>query len=349
MFVSPQDSATSPPKLLPISRSNLSRISELDILRDEQHRQPIRLVLFSPDSSTLVCSTLDLLVFWDVERRRKKAQLHTPALHVAYSPDGNTLVITGRDIAFFDARTGKLTNRLKGHSGGTTATAFSPDGALLASGGMDGFVRVGNLNTQRLVRSFEHPAPVRGLAFSPDGDTIATVSWGDSHLPRNISLWSLKTGTKRLEMKCQTEKNVVFSPDGHIIAVDGTLYSAADLQVIHDLHERVVAFHPDGTLIASCRSDYTTVGLWDTATGDKLLVLKGHTEAVWSLAFSPDGKYLASGSGNLDMLGILKQEDSAEGQEKDDKAVHLWGVTEIDPAPTKPLTPTTKPLRRLPR
>lgn len=332
-------------KLIPITPANAGRIAELDILRDQQ---PARIVLFSPDGTTLACSTMDAVTLWDVTKRRKKAQLNLPALQMAYSPDGKLLVIAGRDIQFFDTQTGQLVTSLKGHQDGTTGIAYSPDGTLLATSGMDGIVRVGNLKTQRLLGTFEHVAPVRGLAFSPDGDTVATVSWGDASLPRSINLWSVKTGQKIQSMKSQTEKNVAYSPDGKMLAVDGTIYNPQTLQVIHELRERVVAFSPDSALIASCRSDYTTVGLWDALTGDKLLVLKGHTESLWSLAFSPDGTLLASGSGNLNM-GVMRQEtsDNPDLRTQPDTAVHLWGVTAVDPSPTKPLAPPTKGLKRL--
>ncbi|MBZ0286589.1 MAG: WD40 repeat domain-containing protein [Anaerolineae bacterium] len=340
MFTSRRDAAT-PIHYVLLTPSILGRLEEVRAFRDTQ---PARIVLFSPDSATLVCSTLDSVSLWDVERGQKKAQLQTAALHVTYSPDGATLVITGRDLTFFDTRTGKKTQTLKGHTDGTTGVAFSPDGVRLATGGMDGVVRVGNLKTQRLIRTFEHPAPVRGLAFSPDGDTVATVSWGSGDTPRSITLWSVQSGAKLQSMKCQSEKNLVFSPNGRLLAVDGTLYDPATLQVVHDLQDRVIAFSPDSQLVASCRSDYTTIGLWDAVTGQKLLVLKGHSESVWSLAFSPDGKYLASGSGKLAVASIHQ-----DAEEAGDKGIRLWGVPEKDPDPTQPLLPSTKTLRRLSR
>ena len=59
-----------------------------------------------------------------------------------------------------------------------------------------------------------------------------------------------------------------------------------------------VAFHPDGTRLASAGRD-RAVWLWDLARGDDVARLQGHTKLVFSLAFSPDGKSLVSGSGDL--------------------------------------------------
>ena len=71
-----------------------------------------------------------------------------------------------------------------------------------------------------------------------------------------------------------------------------------------------VAFSPDGRRLASAGSDQT-VKVWDAATGQETLVLKGHTKHVTSVAFSPDGRRLASASGDR----TVKVWDAATGQE----------------------------------
>jgi WD40 repeat protein len=59
-----------------------------------------------------------------------------------------------------------------------------------------------------------------------------------------------------------------------------------------------VAFHPDGTRLATAGRD-RAVWLWDLGRGEEVARLQGHTSYVWSLAFSPDGATLASGSGDF--------------------------------------------------
>lgn len=330
-------------EIAPIKPENAAHARELAVLQDGGY-QPPRLLAFSPDSKTLACSTLDSLILWDMETQQKRFERKTAALSMTFSPDGATLVVSGREISFLNAQTGEQTATLKGHRDGTTGIAFSPDGRLLATGGMDGMVRVGNLTTKRLVCTLEHQAQVRGLAFSPDGETIATIAWGDPQAPRGIYLWNLRTASKINMVKCHTEKNLIYSPDGRVLAADGTLYNVENLQILHDFKERYVAFSPDSKLVASCRSDFTTIGLWEMATGNKLAVLKGHSEGIWCVAFSGDGKLLASGSGKIDMKALLQADENAANG---DKSIRLWGIPLNDPDETGPLQATTKHLKRL--
>jgi WD40 repeat protein len=323
-----------------MTRLNAATIKQLAALKDD-YDQPVRLISFSPDNRTLAASTLDSITLWDIERAKRLVHSRMPALNLLYSPDGSTLVITGRDILFIDPLTGKTRLNMKGHRSGTTGIAFSPDGTLFASGGMDGMALIGNLRTRSLVVSFEHQSQVRGLALSPDGETLATIAWGDVQSPRGLYLWHVRTGRRINELKCHTEKNLAFSPDGRLLAMDGQIFEVPSLRQVHDLRERMIAFSPDSRLAASCRSDFNSVGIWDMATGEQITLLKGHAEGIWSVAFSPDGKWLASSSGRIDTRAIL----SGEAADSLDNSVRLWGVEVED---TRPLRRTTGRLQPLP-
>ncbi len=337
MFATPQSAVR---EFTTITRLNAVKMREQAVLQDD-YNQPVRSITFSPDSKTLVASTLDSLTLWDVARRKKLAHSKMSALHIAYSPTGDTLAVTGREIIFLDARTGKLKLTMQGHRDGTTGIAFGLYGRLFASGGMDGLVNIGDLVTRKLVARFKHEAPVRGLAVSPDGNTLATLSWGDPQMPRALTLWDIRTRRRKAELKCGTEKNLVFSPDGKMLAMDGLILSVAAVDQLYDLKERLVTFSPDSALAASCRSDFNSIGIWDMATGEQITLLKGHSEGIWSVAFSPDGRWLASSSGRLDTRALLKGDSIASS----DNSVRLWGV-ELEE--TRPLRSHTGRLQSLP-
>jgi WD40 repeat protein len=105
-----------------------------------------------------------------------------------------------------------------------------------------------------------HTHNVRGVAFSPDGKTLASYSFLDT-----IRLWYLATGKEKLALKCGRDsvESMSFSPDGKTLASGGW--------------DNLVRF-------------------WDVATGTEKAPCKGHTGWVTSVAYSPDGKTLVSGS-----------------------------------------------------
>ncbi|BAZ49856.1 WD-40 repeat-containing protein [Nostoc sp. NIES-4103] len=147
-----------------------------------------------------------------------------------------------------------------------------------------------------------HSNYVWGVAFSPDGKTIASAS-----LDNTVKLWNVATGEEIAILKGHSDevRDVAFSPDGKTIAsasLDKTvkLWNAATGKEINTLKGHSdsvysVAFSPDGKMIASASAD-KTVKLWNAATGKEINTLKGHSDSVYSVAFSSDGKTIASAS-----------------------------------------------------
>jgi eukaryotic-like serine/threonine-protein kinase len=160
---------------------------------------------------------------------------------------------------------------------------------------------------------------VRDVAFSPDGRLLATSD------DRTVQLWDPATGEHRRTLT-RTGQSVAFSPDGRVLASGHSrrvlLWDLATSEVIRDLRHtgvvRNVAFSPDGRLLAGAASDWK-VRLWDPATGKHRHTLrhspatrsKSRYPGVSGLAFSPDGRMLASGGD-----GTVKLWDWAAGEHR---------------------------------
>jgi WD40 repeat protein len=197
------------------------------------------------------------------------------------------------------------------------SSAVSPDGRLGLSASDDATLRLWDLASGDLVRTFAgHTDAVRGCAFSPDG--LLCVSASDDG---TVRLWNVVSGA---EMRVLTGHTSIvtacaFSPDGALIlssSWDHTLSlweAASGLEVRrftgHYDGVRGCAVSPDGRTALSA-SDDATLRLWEVATGELLRVLEGHTSAVTSCAYRPDGRLGVSASDDR----TLRLWDLASGQ-----------------------------------
>lgn len=192
---------------------------------------------------------------------------------VAFSPDGQWLASASRDgtVKIWDSRTGAEKLTLNGHTEWVTDVTFSRDGRYLATASRDKTVRTWNAETGRPIDVFEgHREWVCGVTFNQNGQKLASASYDST-----VRVWDLNARNSIiLGNPCPT---------------------------------MAVAFSPDGQRLASAGWD-KTVKIWDPETGEEILTLRGHTQAVTALTFSgEDGRRLVSGS--------------------DDRTVRLWDAT----------------------
>jgi WD40 repeat protein len=203
--------------------------------------------------------------------------------------------------------------------GAATSLALSPDGNLLAAGGLDDTVTIWNIQAggNQPTTLDGHRFPVIDVAFSPDGDSLASASDDGT-----VALW--KTLGTALGGPPVVAGDVAFSPDGRLLAVEDlnpgdpgiALYRMPSRQRIALLptggsNANALAFSGNGRMLAAGLagpgSPAGTVRLWNLATdqpagqietGQKGLVIGS------SLALSFDGKLLATSSGADPMVRL---------------------------------------------
>jgi RNA polymerase sigma factor (sigma-70 family) len=196
--------------------------------------------------------------------------------NMTISPDGRTLVLLeqGREPALWDLAGRKVVRRLVNESRlGCGWAAFSPDGRMVTAGNQVWDVASG----RRLARFGDERMGSCPSSFSADGRRVITVG-------REARIWDVATGAlvRRAVERMPLTPNAAISPDGRLVAV-GQARAAGG----HESREE------PGVPVRQVEP----IRIWELASGKEVLALFGHTDISSGLAFSPDGRMLASVSG----------------------------------------------------
>jgi eukaryotic-like serine/threonine-protein kinase len=315
---------------------------------------------FSADNTQLVSGSADRTVkVWNLNKKGESVTYrgHKGEVHgVALMGDGRRALSASADgtVKVWDVTRPQEASTL---TGGLETLAFSPDGKLLASGG-----DVWDVPTLRQSKASWPQDPRKRVRFSPDGKLFAASR-----------VWSVEP-YKAIFDNIQSDYGVAFSLDGKMVAGSSQeevklfelttgmeICSFKPIIIYRNVHDLAydLAFSPDGTLLALATGSWSANGsntfgapgevqIWDWKTPRLLRTLKARQFCVWSVAFSPDGKRLASSGGlyqNVNArtravvgnLGEVQVWDAETGEE-------LFNLTVPDNAFTVAFSPDGKRL-----
>jgi WD40 repeat protein/basic membrane lipoprotein Med (substrate-binding protein (PBP1-ABC) superfamily)/DNA-binding SARP family transcriptional activator len=283
-----------------------------EILTLQGHRGLVLGVAFSPDGKRIATGGGDRKAkIWDAETGQELLSLagHTgPVYGVAFSPDGTHLATSSEDgtVRIWNISLSEELFAIPTPEG-VFRFAFSPDGSSLAAGtGEDGAVWIWDASTGERLQTFPagaHTAWVGSVAFSPDGTRLATASDDTT-----VRIWDIASGQTDLVLENHTDwvNDVAFSPDGTRLATgsDDWLAIVWDAQTGEELvaitdHAypvEAVAFSAGGAQLVAAGGVGNTALVWNLASLERVLTVRGHAALINDVAVSPDGMLLATAS-----------------------------------------------------
>lgn len=304
-----------------------STLKPLDLLSD-QIGQVIDLEL-SIDEKTLVSSSQDKIIrIWDINtgRIKHKFSIYNRTINISLSADHKYLVTKdfGNVLGVWEIETGLLIHTIKGFTSPIRSIALASDDNTIATAGFK-VVEIWHVSTGNKIHTLTgHDNYVDSVTFNSDSSVLASGSFDTT-----IRLWDVVTGVS-LHMLTQDRigevRSIAFSPDGNTL-ISGNYsdihkwdpHNRNHLQKLegHNKPIHSVVINSDGTILASGgMAEYNgennfgnkAIYLWELDTGKYKKTLSGNMGDINCLAFSPDGKLLASGCENVwneDMDAII--------------------------------------------
>lgn len=281
---------------------------------------------FSKDGKTLASQKQSgEIELWDVATKTLRTtlgeDLRIPIHILAFSPDAKTVVAANPngEIRIWDTHTGAEVSVFStGHTRKFGALAFSPDSTLLASGHINTIMLWDARTFTQLSNRVDTNAWINAVVFSPDGSTLNSVKsfrfkkqtrgpFIKEGVRSTLSLWDTGTGDKLSDLPVESYL-------GDLPKLPERQNSSSSSSGANG----VVVFSQNGSMLATtlnskkATEDYRfTVHLWNIPHRTVNLTLKGHTDNVKALAFTPEGQTLASGSDD----GTIRLWETSTGTE----------------------------------
>jgi serine/threonine protein kinase len=317
---------TAPPASQQSSSSNPASITphlETSLSTDRSPATMIYALAWSPDRRHIASGGHDRLVqIWDATTGTTSFVYHGHAAAVtaiAWSPDGNYIASASLDktVQVWDIDAGQKISSYAGHVGMVYTLAWSPDGKCIASssgGGADNALHIWNAATGQNILTYKgHTYWIRALAWSPDGKSIASGSL------REVQVWNATRGKKISSYRGHEGwvRAVAWSPDGKRIASASEDKTVQIWEITkgkqfmtfrgHADWVNTLAWSPDGKRVVSASKD-NVAQVWDAEHPPTLSTIRpqpgsyhtfrAHTDSVFAVVWLPDGKHIASASGD---------------------------------------------------